>query len=442
MKNARIGLLTILTVSFLLGAAISSSAQVTQVNMALNLETQKLYLAVRTHCDFEGYFDIEPESLIVPGYSNEIIAAVCLPDCVFMDMVDVELQIVPGLELGQLVTFHVDIFDNDFPEAPVASVDDELEVQMGSLDDLMFGYRDPCVSHVPSQVAQDQIYCLWLCHRTYIIPIVCPPPIDDVPIFRIRPGCHQYIGHPGGQHCNTDTCSNDADESVLSWHVTIIDTTNCIAFLVIIYCDAAPGCACLEGPDWILPVELASFDAIPGDGYVDLSWRTASERDNSHFDLWRSINGQNWTTIARIPGQGTTQETHQYSYRDVAVVNGVNYQYALESVDINGERHVYDYMVTATPDHFGVPTSYALAQNFPNPFNATTSFEFALRESGPVSLKIHDLLGREVATVVEGWLDARRYQVSWSADGLPSGVYLYTLKAGSFVQTRKLLLLK
>jgi hypothetical protein len=439
MKNTSKCLFLVIVTGFCLVVPALADPIPTQVNMALNVETQRLYLAIRTNCDFQGFFDIEPESLIVPGYNNEIVIpdSICQPD--YTAILNVELQIVGGLNPGDLVNFHVDVFANESPEWPVASVDDELQVQQEGRD-LVFGYRDPCVYVVPSEVRQDEIYCMWLCHRTYIIPIVCPPPVDEVPQFRIRPGCDQYIGYPNA--CAVDTCSNNADESVLSWHVTILDTTNCVAFLVIIYCDAAPGCACLEGPDWVLPVELAAFDAIPGDGHVDLSWATASEDNNHHFNLWRSRDKLNWTTIAVIPGQGTTNEMHYYTYRDNAVVNGASYWYSLESVDINGEQHVYNRMVTATPAHFEVPTRYELAQNFPNPFNATTSIDFALPESGPISLKVYDVLGHNVVTIFEGRQEAGSYRISWTADGLPSGVYLYTLKAGSFTQTRKMLLLK
>jgi hypothetical protein len=88
-----------------------------------------------------------------------------------------------------------------------------------------------------------------------------------------------------------------------------------------------------------------------------------------------------------------------------------------------------------------MPTSYTLG-NFPNPFNSQTTFAFTLPEAGNATLKIHDLLGREVATVLNGYKPAGAYEINWSAASLPAGVYMYTLKSGSFSQTQKLLFLK
>lgn len=440
MRLPKICIMTVV-VGMLLGTVAPALAQpYFQANMALNPENQKMYLSVKTDIvGFTGYFTITPESLVVPGYNNQIACdSVCIPEYVCLR--DFEVQVIPGLEVGQVVTFVVEIFQSD--GQLMAILDDELEVQSNGSRDPQFGYRDDCVPFVPTAVEQDEIYCLWLCHRTYIIPIVCPPPIDDVPVFRIRPGCNQYIGWPNV--CAVDTCSNNADEDVLSWHVTVVDPANCIAFLVIIYCDAAPGCACVEGPDWVLPVELSAFNALAGNGYVDLSWTTASELDNSYFNISRRVGDQAWIAIAQgIPGHGTTAESQSYTYRDEAVINDVSYEYMLVSVDINGERHSYrDLTATATPHAFEVPVAYELAQNFPNPFNSMTSFEFALPVAGHVNLRIHDILGREIATVVDGNLGAQRYRVTWNAEGLSSGVYLYTLDAGSFTQTRKMLFVK
>lgn len=88
------------------------------------------------------------------------------------------------------------------------------------------------------------------------------------------------------------------------------------------------------------------------------------------------------------------------------------------------------------------PLELALYQNHPNPFNPTTRFEFRSAEFGWVSLKIFDLLGREVATLVDGEMDRGNHAVQWNAEGVSSGVYFYKLKAGKFAQTKKLLLLR
>jgi hypothetical protein len=88
------------------------------------------------------------------------------------------------------------------------------------------------------------------------------------------------------------------------------------------------------------------------------------------------------------------------------------------------------------------PMQYFLSQNFPNPFNPTTSIEFNLPTKSFVSLKVFDILGREVATMVSGQLLAGNHVQQWNANGMPSGVYFYRLQAGSYTETKKLVLLK
>ncbi|HXF99293.1 MAG TPA: T9SS type A sorting domain-containing protein, partial [Bacteroidota bacterium] len=90
----------------------------------------------------------------------------------------------------------------------------------------------------------------------------------------------------------------------------------------------------------------------------------------------------------------------------------------------------------------GTPATYALEQNYPNPFNPSTTIAFKIRATGFTSLKVYDMLGREVATLVSDVKEPGSYEVTWDARGMASGVYLYRLESGSFVATRKLLLLR
>ncbi len=90
----------------------------------------------------------------------------------------------------------------------------------------------------------------------------------------------------------------------------------------------------------------------------------------------------------------------------------------------------------------GVPERFELKPNYPNPFNPTTTIEFSLLKSGVVSLRVHDILGKEVATLVNGMTEAGNYRATFKADNLPSGTYFYTLRAAGFSQTKKLLLMR
>ena len=89
-----------------------------------------------------------------------------------------------------------------------------------------------------------------------------------------------------------------------------------------------------------------------------------------------------------------------------------------------------------------VPTSFDLKQNHPNPFNPTTTIEFSLSHSGYVTLKIFNLLGAEVATVLAHKLTAGSHSIDWNAADLPSGVYFYRVTTGSLVETKKMVLIK
>jgi len=101
-----------------------------------------------------------------------------------------------------------------------------------------------------------------------------------------------------------------------------------------------------------------------------------------------------------------------------------------------------DYVTNAGETADKIPTEFALGQNYPNPFNPSTTIEFALPHSGHVTLKVYNILGEEVATLVSGKRAAGFFGTTWAADGLPSGVYFFRLFAGNQVQIRKSLLVR
>jgi hypothetical protein len=89
-----------------------------------------------------------------------------------------------------------------------------------------------------------------------------------------------------------------------------------------------------------------------------------------------------------------------------------------------------------------VPTNYLLTQNFPNPFNPTTKIRYSVPKSSDVVIKVYDVLGNEIEILVNEEKPAGIYEITWYAEGLPSGVYFYQLRAGSFVETKKMVLMK
>jgi hypothetical protein len=95
-----------------------------------------------------------------------------------------------------------------------------------------------------------------------------------------------------------------------------------------------------------------------------------------------------------------------------------------------------------TEELVNIPTEYGLSQNYPNPFNPVTQISYALPEAGYVTLKVYDVLGGEVATLVDEFKEAVYYEATWDATNIPSGVYFYKLNAGSFTSVRKMILLR
>jgi hypothetical protein len=89
-----------------------------------------------------------------------------------------------------------------------------------------------------------------------------------------------------------------------------------------------------------------------------------------------------------------------------------------------------------------LPATFELQQNYPNPFNPTTTIKFSLPRSDHVTLKVFDVMGREIATLVDDELTAGRYDAHWNASGVESGVYFYQLRADEFVETKRLVLVK
>ncbi len=192
-----------------------------------------------------------------------------------------------------------------------------------------------------------------------------------------------------------------------------------------------------------LPVELSSFEAIAGDRRVTLNWTTASEQNNDYFELQRRTLTNDWTTIAQVDGAGNSQTAMNYSHIDRAVINGTAYTYRLLSRDVNGTVNEYgDTGTTEASPEAPMPMEYALDQNFPNPFNPQTNISYSLMEAGFVTLKVYNIMGQEIATLVEKDMQAGHYSIAFVANGLPSGVYMYRLQVNDFSANRKMLLLK
>ena len=188
----------------------------------------------------------------------------------------------------------------------------------------------------------------------------------------------------------------------------------------------------------VVPVELTSFTGnVNNLGQVVLNWQTATELNNQGFEIERRTESSEFRTIAFVEGAGTVTETRNYSYIDKTADQGINY-YRLKQVDFNG---TYAYSDIVEVDAAG-PLSFNLDQNYPNPFNPTTNIKFSVPESGNVKLSVYNLVGEEVAVLVNGFSQAGTFEVTFDASNLSTGVYLYKLQSANSVQTKKMMLLK
>ena len=200
-----------------------------------------------------------------------------------------------------------------------------------------------------------------------------------------------------------------------------------------------------------LPVELCSFTASVNNRQAILTWETCSELNNKGFEVERryyntiSKSFNNWEKISFINGNGTTNEHHVYNYSDMKLSTG-KYQYRLKQVDFNGN---FEYHNLNTPSDviIGTPKAADLFQNYPNPSNPTSKVDFQIPFSSKVTLKVFDITGKEVASLVDKDLEGGFYTAEFNGSNLASGVYFYRLIASandgnSFTKTMKLILVK
>jgi len=191
--------------------------------------------------------------------------------------------------------------------------------------------------------------------------------------------------------------------------------------------------------DQSVPVELVSFSAEVIEGNVTLKWITATEKNNSGFEIQRKFNYTDWEKIGFVEGHGTTTEINKYSYTDnLNGINGNSITYRLKQIDFNGSCEYSNEVLVSKI----LPVKFALEQNYPNPFNPSTKIKYSVPQLSNVVIKVYDILGNEITTLVNEESPAGEFEVEFGASTLPSGIYFYRLLAGDFVETKKMVLMK
>jgi hypothetical protein len=202
-----------------------------------------------------------------------------------------------------------------------------------------------------------------------------------------------------------------------------------------------------EIADAPLPIQLASFaGSVLSDGVVRLTWTTMSETDNFGFEVQKCADSTlPFVTIENsfVAGNGTTADQHYYSFTDSSSAAG--HAYRLKQIDRSGAVHFSEPIVPSSStgvEEIAAPARFALEQNYPNPFNPLTVIKYTVGGASDVSLVVYDILGREVAVLVNERKTAGSYMVSFDGAGLASGIYIYRLTAGQNVASRRMLLIK
>jgi len=191
-----------------------------------------------------------------------------------------------------------------------------------------------------------------------------------------------------------------------------------------------------------IPVEFTSLTANVVDDQVQLNWQTATETNNRGFEIERSADNKVFAKIGYVPGRGTTTEKSSYSYIDKDASEGKLF-YRLKQIDLDGTSD-YSGVVEV---NFSLPVEFSLSQNYPNPFNPSTKIKFSLAADSKVSIKIYNLLGQQVASLLNDELAAGRHEINFNAGSLSSGIYFYVINAAgkngsNFTSTKKMTLLK
>jgi len=185
-----------------------------------------------------------------------------------------------------------------------------------------------------------------------------------------------------------------------------------------------------------VPVELTSFAASVHEGEVVLNWSTATETNNHGFEIQRNLNGE-FLSVGFVDGYGTTTEKQNYTFTDKNLEVG-SYTYRLKQVDFDG---TFEYSESVEIDVLA-PNVFSLQQNFPNPFNPGTRISYSIPASDFVTLKVYNALGSEVTTLVNEFQQSNNYSVIFNASNLSSGIYFYVLQAGTYSDSKKMILIK
>ncbi|MDR3666546.1 MAG: T9SS type A sorting domain-containing protein [Ignavibacteriaceae bacterium] len=190
-----------------------------------------------------------------------------------------------------------------------------------------------------------------------------------------------------------------------------------------------------------LPVELISFTSVINGTNIVLVWNTAVEINNYGFDIERNEAQNGWEKIGFVKGNGNSTNIQKFSFIDSPHGTG-NISYRLKQIDFSG-KFKYSNVINMEITHdLSQPVEYKLSQNYPNPFNPSTRITYSLPNDGFVSLRVFNVLGKEVASLVNENKKAGNYEIMFDGSKLASGVYIGKMISANYTSSIKMIIMK
>jgi hypothetical protein len=200
--------------------------------------------------------------------------------------------------------------------------------------------------------------------------------------------------------------------------------------------------------DVSLPVQMTGFTAQASSREgVTLNWATESEMNSAGFHIWRGESENAISlrvTSALIPSHGNSSSRNEYAFTD-RNAHGKTFWYKIEEVSVSGQSQFIGPI--AVEAAMPLPEQFSVSRNYPNPFNPETTIHYELPEDVSVSVRVFDLMGREVKTLADGYVSAGRYDAKWDGtnqfgNAVSSGMYFVRVQAGEFSVVRKMTLMR
>lgn len=275
-------------------------------------------------------------------------------------------------------------------------------------------------------------------------------PVNDLLIYTSNPG------KPNTYFVATDIGVFVTDDNGASWTEIPTGMPN----TVVMHLDYSPSTKMLRAAthgrgvyeayiDFNIPVELTLFQASVNNKVIHINWSTATETNNSHFEIERKFKNQNWEKIGVINGAGTTTTTQSYEFLDDFSFKSYEGKilYRLKQIDFDGS---FEYSKIISVEVNFSPQTFSISQNYPNPFNPNTKIYYSVPngEGYLIKIRVYDLLGTEISILVNEFKTAGNYLVEFYGGDLPSGIYFYTFDVYDLVgnkissEVRKMTLLK